>query len=48
MNTRFYWVIQHLRRTMHESRLIWRCWWLTQRVKFLEWRLRCDVLMAKP
>lgn len=44
MRTRIYWTIRHVCQAMHEMRFICRCWWLNQRVEFLEWRLSCDAL----
>ena len=45
MKTTIYWAIQHSRRTLHEFRFRAICWWLSQQVEFLEWRLRLDTLM---
>ena len=45
MKTRIYWAIQHSRRAVHEFRFRAICWWLSQQVEFLEWRLRLEALM---
>lgn len=48
MKTRMYWARQHVRRAMRETRHSFNCWWLSQRVEFLEWRLGFDVLDPQP
>ena len=45
MKTRIYWTIQHSRCAAHEIRFRAKCWWLSQQVEFLEWRLRLEALM---
>ena len=40
MKTTIYWTMQHSRRALHEFRFRATCWWLSQQVEFLEWRLR--------
>ena len=45
MKTTLYWTVQHSRRTVHEFRFRATCWWLSQHVGFLEWRLRLEALM---
>jgi hypothetical protein len=45
MKTRIYWTMQHSHRAVHEFRFRATCWWLSQQVEFLEWRLRLDALM---
>jgi hypothetical protein len=45
MKTTIYWTIQHIRRAAYEFRFRVTCWWLTQQVEFLGWRLRLDALM---
>lgn len=45
MKTTIYWAIQHIRRAACELRIRAACWWLTQQVEFLGWRLRLEVLM---
>ena len=45
MKTTIYWTIQHSRRAVHEFRFRATCWWLSQQVEFLEWRLRLEALM---
>ncbi len=44
MNTRIYRSVQHASRMVHEIRFNCNCWWLSQQVEFLEWRLGFDVL----
>ena len=44
MKTTIYWAIQHSRRAVHDLRFRATCWWLSQQVDFLEWRLRLDTL----
>ena len=44
MKTTIYWTIQHSRRAVHELHFRATCWWLSQQVEFLEWRLRLEVL----
>ena len=45
MKTTIYWTIQHSRHAAHELRFRATCWWLSQQVEFLEWRLRLEALM---
>ena len=45
MKTTIYWTIQHSRAAMHEFRFRATCWWLSQQVEFLEWRLRLEAVM---
>ena len=45
MKTTIYWTMQHSRRAVHELRFRATCWWLSQHVEFLEWRLRLEALM---
>lgn len=45
MKTTIYWTMQHRRRAAHETRFRAKCWWLSQHVEFLKWRLRLDALM---
>jgi hypothetical protein len=40
MKTTIYWAMRHGCRAMHELRFRATCWWLSQQVEFLEWRLR--------
>jgi hypothetical protein len=47
MKTTIYWTMQHSRCALHELRFRATCWWLTQQVEFLEWRLR-HALAPKP
>jgi hypothetical protein len=48
MNTRIYRSIQHARWMVHEIRFKCNCWWLSQRVGFLEWRLGLDAPEPQP
>lgn len=45
MKTMIYWATQHSRRAVHEFRFRATCWWLSQQVEFLEWRLRLEASM---
>jgi hypothetical protein len=45
MKTTIYWAMRHGCRAMHELRFRATCWWLSQQVEFLEWRMRREVLM---
>lgn len=45
MKTRIYWAMQHSCRAIHEYRFRATCWWLSQRVEFLEWRMRREAFM---
>jgi hypothetical protein len=40
MKPTIYWTMQHSRRALHELRFRATCWWLSQQVEFLDWRLR--------
>lgn len=42
MKTTIYWTILHSRRAVHEFRFRAACWWLSQQVEFLKWRLRLE------
>jgi len=46
MKTTIYWTIQRNRCAVHELRFRATCWWLSQQVEFLEWRLRLEALMS--
>lgn len=48
MKTRSYWASQHVCRAMREMRFTFGCWWLSQRVEFLVWKLGVDGLKAYP
>ncbi|MGQ0811697.1 MAG: hypothetical protein ACT4OO_10805 [Nitrospiraceae bacterium] len=39
---------QWWRTTMHERRLGWQLWWLSQQVEFLEWRMRFESMLPEP
>lgn len=43
-----YWASQHVCLAMRETRFSFHCWWLSQRLEFLEWRLGFDVLAPQP
>ena len=45
MKTTIYWTVEHSRHAIHEFRFRATCWWLSQQVEFLEWRLRQEGLM---
>jgi hypothetical protein len=45
MKTTIYWAAQHSGRAMHEFRFRITYWWLSQRVEFLEWRMRREAFM---
>ena len=45
MKTTIYWTMQHSRRAVHEFRFRATCWWLSQQVEFLEWRLLLEAQM---
>ena len=42
MATRIYWMMHHSRCAWHELSFRITCWWLSQQVEFLEWRLRIE------
>lgn len=48
MKTTIYWAIQHSRRAVHEFRFRATCWWFSQQVEFLKWRLRMEAQMPPP
>jgi len=45
MKTTIYWTMQHNLRALHEFRFRAACWWLSQQVEFLEWRLKLDAVI---
>lgn len=45
MQTTIYWAMQHGRYAVNEFRFRVTCWWLTQQVEFLEWRLGWEAIM---
>ena len=45
MKTTIYWTMQHSLRALHECRFRATCWWLSQQVEFLEWRLKLDAVI---
>lgn len=46
MKTTIYWTLQHIRQVAHEIRFRAACWWLSQQVEFLDWRLRLEYAMS--
>ena len=44
MKTRIYWAIQHASQHVSKCRFKFKCWWLSRRVEFLEWRIGLDAL----
>ena len=46
MKTTIYWSLQHIRQAAHEIRFRAACWWLSQQVEFLDWRLRLESSMS--
>jgi hypothetical protein len=47
MKAKIYWTAQHMTRGIHDLRFAATCWWLSQRVDFLQWRWRLDGLMPQ-
>ena len=47
MKTTIYWTIEHLKRGAHDLRFNATCWWLSQQVEFLEWRLRLESMLPQ-
>lgn len=45
MKTTWYWTVRHISRALYDMRWRAACWWLRQRVDFLEWRMRLDTLL---
>lgn len=45
MKTTIYWTVQHSRRAVYEFHFRATCWWLSQQVEFLEWRMRREAVM---
>jgi hypothetical protein len=45
MKTTIYWTVQHSRRVVYEFHFRATCWWLSQQVEFLEWRMRQEALI---
>ncbi|WP_455377221.1 hypothetical protein [Petrachloros mirabilis] len=44
MKTKLYWTLQHVKQAVQDVRFTMACWWLSQRVDFLEWRWSLDWL----
>jgi hypothetical protein len=44
MKTKIYWTMQHSLRALREFRFQVTCWWLSQQVEFLEWRLKLEAV----
>ena len=47
MKAHIYWTIQHMKRGVHDFRFGATCWWLSQQVEFLEWRLRLESMLPQ-
>ena len=45
MKTTIYWTVQHIRRAALDFHFQTTCWWLSQQVEFLGWRLWLGALM---
>lgn len=45
MKATIYWTIRHLGRARQELAFRATCWWLSQQVDFLEWRLQIEALL---
>jgi hypothetical protein len=45
MKTTIYWTALHIRRAAHDLHFKATCWWLSQQVELLRWRLRLGALM---
>jgi hypothetical protein len=45
MKTTIYWAMQHSRCAVHDFGFCATCWWLSQQVEFLEWRLKLHAVM---
>lgn len=48
MKANLYWTIQHLKRGMHDIRFAAKCWWLSQQIEFLTWRIQVDLRFSVP
>lgn len=46
MKTTIYWAIQHCCSVVLEFRFRVACWWLSQHVEFLEWRLKLEGMLS--
>lgn len=46
MTTRMYWTLEHLHQAARELRFRAACWWLSQQVELLNWRLRLGSVMS--
>lgn len=45
MKTTLFWALHHLWFTWRERRFRAVCWWLSQQVEFLTWRLRVEAFV---
>ena len=46
MTTTIYWMLEHIRQGVREMRFRAACWWLSQQVELLDWRLRLESTMS--
>ncbi|WP_455243971.1 hypothetical protein [Petrachloros mirabilis] len=47
MKAKAYWAVRHIRQRAWDFRFATTCWWLSQRVDFLEWLWRLDALIPQ-
>lgn len=47
MKAKAYWAAQHIKQRARDFRFAITCWWLSQRVDFLEWQWRLDALIVQ-
>jgi hypothetical protein len=45
MKTKIYWTMQHSLRALRGFRFQGTCWWLSQQVEFLEWRMKLEAVV---
>lgn len=45
MRTAIYWTARHCRGAVRQRQFCLRCWWLSQQVDFLDWRLRLEPIL---
>jgi len=48
MNAHIFWFGQHLKQAARDTKFAAKCWWLSQRVDFLEWRWQIDGRLSQP
>lgn len=48
MKAKFYWTTRHLKQTARNLRFSARCWWLSQQIDFLEWRMTVNATLSQP